>query len=89
MSKISSMPDGIPAQTHISHIHSYMNIQTKCYLLILKKTNIQHKHRIDGAANEACTQESVSMIPNFALISDFLKNVFLVSLSFPEKSLLK
>ncbi len=40
----------IPLQTHISHIHSYMNIQTKYYLLIPTNTsNTQHKHRKEGA----------------------------------------
>lgn len=41
--------DSIPAQTHISHIHSYMNIQTKYYLLIVIINKILNKHRKDGA----------------------------------------
>ena len=40
----------IPAQTHISHIHSYMNIQTKYYLLILtNKSKTQQKDKEEGA----------------------------------------
>lgn len=40
----------IPAQTHISHIQTYMNIQTKYYLLIMtNQSKTQHKHREEEA----------------------------------------
>lgn len=39
----------ILSQTHISHIHSYMNIQTKYYLLtLINKSNTQHKDTKEG-----------------------------------------
>lgn len=80
MSNRSGIPYSIPSQTHISHIHSYMNIQTKYYLLrvVIKKTQ-QTKEMMGQRPfpNMVCTRESVSRLE-----FSFSKKYYILSIQY-------